>query len=229
MWLTTGTMKAGKPSLHFTKATVSSNIEIAPGVFLLSFPRRFTFKAGQVLGLQMEGDETHRLYSIASGEDDDEVVILFDINPEGFLTPRLAKLQAGDTLLHTQPFGFFHDEDGPAYWIATGTGIAPFRSMFRSGKQVSKTLIHGARSLPLFFFSEEFAPVFQDNYLRCSSREPAEGVFHGRITQLLGEDYPLDCEARYLLCGSAEMVVDVRDLLISKGIPFENIRAEIYF
>ncbi len=32
-----------------------------------------------------------------------------------------------------------------------------------------------------------------------------------------------------MLCGNAEMVVEVRDLLISRGIPFGQIRAEIYF
>jgi NAD(P)H-flavin reductase len=34
---------------------------------------------------------------------------------------------------------------------------------------------------------------------------------------------------RYLLCGSARMVVEVRDLLIARGVPFEDIVAEIYF
>jgi ferredoxin--NADP+ reductase len=34
---------------------------------------------------------------------------------------------------------------------------------------------------------------------------------------------------KYYLCGSAEMVVDVRDILIAKGIPYEQIFAEIYF
>jgi ferredoxin--NADP+ reductase len=33
----------------------------------------------------------------------------------------------------------------------------------------------------------------------------------------------------YYLCGKALMVVEVRDLLISRGIPFENILSEIYF
>lgn len=33
----------------------------------------------------------------------------------------------------------------------------------------------------------------------------------------------------YYLCGGGMMVIDVRDLLIEKGIPFGNILSEIYF
>ena len=33
----------------------------------------------------------------------------------------------------------------------------------------------------------------------------------------------------YYLCGSADMVVEVRDILIGKGIPFGHIISEIYF
>jgi ferredoxin--NADP+ reductase len=36
-------------------------------------------------------------------------------------------------------------------------------------------------------------------------------------------------KVKYFICGQALMVVEIRDLLIQKGIPFENIMAEIYF
>jgi len=41
------------------------------------------------------------------------------------------------------------------------------------------------------------------------------------------DDLPED--QKYYLCGSAEMVVECREILISKGIAFSNIVAEIYF
>jgi ferredoxin--NADP+ reductase len=34
---------------------------------------------------------------------------------------------------------------------------------------------------------------------------------------------------KYYLCGQALMVVEVRDLLIEKGIPYGQIYAEIFF
>ena len=55
------------------------------------------------------------------------------------------------------------------------------------------------------------------------------GVYHGRVTRYLAEEESLDPELNYYLCGSAEMVVDTRDVLIRKGIPFNRIVSEIYF
>jgi ferredoxin--NADP+ reductase len=65
--------------------------------------------------------------------------------------------------------------------------------------------------------------------VRCCSQQEGNGVFAGRVTQYLedAEDLPMD--QKYYLCGSAEMVVESREILISKGIPFNNIVAEIYF
>jgi ferredoxin--NADP+ reductase len=54
-------------------------------------------------------------------------------------------------------------------------------------------------------------------------------VFPGRVTDYLKtlENLPKDCP--FFLCGKALMVVEVRDLLIAKGVPYEKIMAEIYF
>ena len=117
----------------------------------------------------------------------------------------------------------------PAYWIASGTGIAPFYSMFKSGIGNNKTLIHGGRDKDSFYFEKEFIPFFNNKYIRCCSKECAEGLYNGRITQFLAEETYLPPDQKYYLCGSAEMVVEVRDILISRKIPFPNIVAEIYF
>jgi ferredoxin-NADP reductase len=221
--------KPGRLVLHFESVQISSLDVIAPDVFVLRFPRNFSFKAGQVVALKTREEEPHRLYSIASGEQEDEVAILFDLNPEGLLTPQLVKLKAGDRLWVSQPFGFFIDEPGPAWWIATGTGIAPFVSMCRSMNPEGKVLIQGARSRSHFYFQDQFAASALAQYIRCSSREKGEGLFYGRLTEWLATQSSFDPSLRYYLCGNAEMVVEVRDLLIEKGVPFPQIRAEIYF
>lgn len=221
--------KARKPLLEFSPLRVSDRQEIAEGVFMVRFPRTFSFRAGQVVALKLTEAEPHRLYSIASGEGEEDIGILFDVNPGGLLTPRLSRVQTGDTLWVSQPFGFFVDDDRPAWWIATGTGIAPFVAMFRSIDISAKTLIHGGRAKDSFYFQEELSRALGDAYVRCSSTASAEGAYPGRLTAWLKERESLDPDLRYFLCGNAEMVVDVRDLLISRGVPFENVRAEIYF
>lgn len=218
-----------KTKLKLTKVKVLRQKEIAPGVFVLSFERPWDFTAGQVIGISGNETDEARLYSIASGELDEEVDILYNINPEGKLTPWMAQLNTADKLWVSEPFGSFTGSGEPAWWIASGTGIAPFVSMFRTGLYKNKTVLHGGRNLESFYFNELFGPELKENYIRCSSRENGSDIYHGRITKYLREHSSLPLDEKYYLCGSAEMVVDARDILIEKGIPFDNIVSEIYF
>jgi ferredoxin--NADP+ reductase len=203
--------------------------EISPGVFLLSVKRRFSFIPGQVVKLAADRVEPPRIYSICSGNREDELRILFNVKDGGYLTPRLASLNPGDRVLISQPYGGFHGNDRPAWWIAAGTGIAPFISMFRSGLDQDKILVHGVSYLDQFYFQEELTRGLGLNYRRCCTRELSDDVFPGRVTDYLKSVDQLPPHRLYYLCGKALMVVEVRDLLIDKGIPYENIVAEIYF
>ncbi|MBN1338380.1 MAG: hypothetical protein JXA03_03605 [Bacteroidales bacterium] len=203
--------------------------EISPGVCLLSFDKRFDFRPGQLLGLSVLENETQRLYSIASGGHDRDFQILFDVMHHGHLTPRLAVLKKGDTVFVSGPFGRFFGTLEPAYWVATGTGIAPFVSMFQSGLARNKILLHGGRTRSSFYFQDDFLPAFSGNYIRCCSGEDFEEYFCGRVTDFLLQQNELPLTHLYYLCGRAEMVVEARDILISKGIHFDRILSEIYF
>jgi len=209
--------------------TVSFTEELSPGIWLFGFPRDFSFIAGQVIGIALEQNGPRRLYSICSGENDPEVLVLFNVIEEGYLTPRLAGIEPGETLWITEPRGEFFCGEGPEVWIAAGTGIAPFYSMHRSGRSEGKTLIHGNRYLEQFQFFDEFSSALGENYIRCCSGEESHGVFHGRVTSYLMEHPLPGPDLKYYLCGSAEMVVDTRDILIGRGVPFDRILSEIYF
>lgn len=210
-------------------ASLSFSQELSEGLFLIGFKRSFQFRAGQVIGIALEENGPRRLYSICSGEDDEEVQILYKVVDEGYLTPQLSDLDIGDTIWITPPGGEFTGNLDPAVWIATGTGIAPYYAMLRSGLGHNKTLIHGNRYLEQYHFYDEFQEVLGDRYIRCCSAENDLGVYPGRVTAFLEEQPELDTDIMYYLCGSAEMVVEVRDILISKGVPFGNILSEIYF
>jgi len=216
--------------LELLPVQIESNIEIAPDVYVLSYARKHSFVAGQVVGISIvEGGEP-RLYSIASGNRDDMIRLLYNIKPDGEMSPGMAELKSGDTLFVSAPFGSFYGTAKPAVFIASGTGVAPFASMLRSGLDKDKILIHGGRTLDSFYFQDELMQSLgEENYIRCCSREKGEGVFEGRLTAYLREQASFDPERKYYLCGLAEMVVESRDLLIEKGVPFENIIAEIYF
>jgi ferredoxin--NADP+ reductase len=212
-----------------TEVEIVAVAEIAEKVYTLEFERFFDFEAGQIIRLAWQGESKPRLYSIASGEKQQNIQILFNVVGEGQLTPMMARLRPGDKILASNPMGKFSGTGGPAWWIAQGTGIAPFASMFRSGQTNNKTLVHGGRHHDSFYYRDEFIPILGERYIRCSSKDSGDSVFHGRVTDYLKSIDRLPVGSLYYLCGSAEMVVETRDILIEKGIPFINIISEIYF
>ncbi len=211
------------------KVRIISNEEINKNVFVLECERTGEFIPGQIVAVGMNPYDNLRLYSIASGKDENLFRLLFDINPDGGLTPVLAKLKSGDYIFVSKPFGRFTDQGGKAMWIATGTGIAPFISMMKSGLGSDKFLLHGARFLNQFYYGNEFEIAMKERYLRFCTQETAPGINSGRLTSYLKNCNQIPVDIKYYICGSSQMVVDVRDILIDKGVPFDQIIAEIYF
>ncbi len=207
--------------------------ELAPGAFLLRVDRALSFVPGQNVAVTVDPGLPPRSYSIACGAADPFIEILFTVVAGGRLTPLLARLAPGDALYLSEPFGSFRDDRRPAWWIAGGTGVAPFRSMVLSGlggPGGGKALLQGSRRPERLFFRDLFTERLGTGYRPCSSGlEVRSGAVRaGRLTDCLRElDPPWD--GRYLLCGSAEMVVGVREALIGRGVPFTGILAEIFF
>lgn len=217
-----------KENILMTWAAINENMEISPGVHIISFDRDFEFVPGQVIKIAISYEHPPRLYSICSAANDRQVRILFYIKPGGFLSPQLSGLKPGDRILVSKPFGSFVLNNQPACFIATGTGIAPFYSMLCSGTDQCKLLIHGVRQENQFYFRNEITSLLGENYIRCCSGEILPDAFSGRVTDYLQSLKTLP-RLKYYICGNPSMVVEVRDFLISQGIGFENILSEIYF
>lgn len=208
--------------------TITDNLEISPGVHLIAVKRDVDFLAGQVVKIALNAEHAPRIYSVCSGNNESEIKILFNIKDDGFLTPKLAACIPGDKILMSKPYGSFTGTSKPAWWIATGTGIAPFYSMFRSGLDKNKTLIHGVRYLNQFYFEDEFEWALGNKYIRCCSVESSCNAPFKRVTHFIENCKELP-NVPYYICGKALMVVEVRDMLIARGVSFEKIFAEIYF
>jgi ferredoxin--NADP+ reductase len=205
---------------------VLENQPIGNKAFLLKFKRMFTFKPGQIIAITTHKDIAPRLYSICSSQDDTIVSILYTLKNDGVLTPQLSELKPGATIWISNPQGKFTFSGEPAWWIATGTGIAPFYSMFKSGQKPLK-LIQGGKTLADLYFHQQFNAL--PDYIKCCSQDSGKGIFAGRLTNYLEGLDLLPPNINYYLCGSAEMVVDVRNLLIKKGVEYNKIITEIYF
>ena len=219
--------KSNQPSLK--PVLITANVEISPNVFVISWKRKGNFTPGQVIKISLDMNQPPRIYSICSGNKEKQISVLYNVKRGGALTPLLSDQKAGGEIYVSDPYGSFCCDESPAYWISAGTGIAPFQSMILSGNTANKKLLHGVSHVNQFYFSEFLQQALGDNYVRCCSREK-EGVhFPGRVTDYLMKANDLPKAYKYYLCGQAIMVVEVRDLLIQKGVPYDQIFAEIFF
>jgi len=213
-------------------AKIISNRQISENIYLLTLERKIDFLPGQVISLSINNIPP-RYYSIASGTDDDFIDILYTVKKEGVLTPQLIKLKKDDKISYSPARGTFLNAQKKAVWIATGTGIAPFISMARSDKNFQNYLggLYHGTTLDFHYGSDFFAQTLTHKYFRFSSQKEniSPQIIKGRVTDRIKAQENLDKSADYYLCGKAEMVVEVRDLLIQKGIPFSAIKSEIYF
>ncbi len=217
-----------KNEVSLREYTLTGNFEISPDVHVISFVRDFEFQPGQVVKIALNNEVAPRIYSICSGNKEEEIHILFNIKDDGYLTPKLATMIPGEQILVSEPYGTFIGSKKEAWYIATGTGVAPFYSMIKSGVTDNKKLIHGVRFLNQFYFEDDLEEKLTENYIRCCSKESSCHTFPGRVTDYLNS-LPNLPDVSYYLCGQALMVVEVRDLLISKGVKFDKILSEIYF
>ncbi len=208
---------------------VLDNEALTESTFVLSLERTFDFRAGQCVLLGLPGKQDMREYSIYSSIDHDCVQVLVRAVETGRVSRQLQRCKPGDALVVEGPIGYFvlHEADiaDRSYvMVATGTGIAPFRSMVQSYPALDYRVLHGVRTGGEAYGKACFA---EDRQVLCTSRDES-GQYCGRVTGYLSE-YPPDPGALFLLCGNVKMIDDVCDLLEASGVPSESIRTEVYF
>ncbi len=196
----------------------------------LSRPEGFVFRAGQHIRIRSRGDE--RDYSVSSGPEEAPLELCVRHLPEGAFTPTLASLEPGSELAFSGPRGHFtfRPSNRPAVFVATGTGIAPFASMARSGVK-DFLLLHGVRQ-PEDLYYEELFRAAASEAVPCltgpgAGRRARHEAFSGRVTAYLKANLPRNAYDFYL-CGRDEMIRDVT-LLVDELFPGSRVYSEIFF
>lgn len=194
---------------------------------ILSVPPVFEFKPGQRISLSLA--EHERDYSIVSAPEESELTLCIRKVAGGMLSTLLSNADIDTSLSLNGPHGYFTYQPSPrsAVFVATGTGIAPFCSMARSGIS-GFTLLHGV-SLPEDLY---YGPLFQQsakNYIPCLSEAkklPADS-FQGKVTEYL-EQHLTPGVYDFYLCGRSEMIRDVT-LLIDERFPGSLVYTELFY
>jgi len=216
-----------------TGATPTSSVhhirELPDGTFVVRFDRHgMPFSPGQHLTLGTLDDAEVREYSIYSRPDDPFLEVLVKEIDDGSVSRHLHRLKPGDPVRVAGPFGFFGLDDAdagaPHLFVATGTGIAPFRCMAAARPPVDYHILHGVRFAREAYDRDDYP---RDRYTLCTSRD-TDGDYHGRVTDYLAATPPRP-GTRVYLCGNCAMIYAVYDLLGTLGFDPDHIRTEVYF
>ncbi len=201
----------------------------------------FTFIAGQFVSFSdhVNGKKVTRAYSIASSPHGTIFELCLNRVKEGKLSPRLFDMQVGDTIEMQGPLGYFvlRNPVSDSVLVATGTGIAPLRSMLKAhlthdtGHQF--TLIFGVRYERNLMYREEFEILASQHpnfrfWPTLSRPEPGWTGRTGHVQQHLLEAIGDRRDIDVYICGLKLMVDDVRARLKDLGFDRKHIIYEKY-
>lgn len=182
-----------------------------------------------------------RSYSISSWPDGTNIFeLIIVLNKEGQGTPWLFdKANVGDSIPFRGPQGVFtlkEPLDRDIFFICTGVGLAPFRSMLHHIKNNSIphrqiTLVFGCRTKADLLYYNELQQLEQTlpgfRYIPVLSREQwagESGYVHPVYESLCAQRQP----AHFYLCGWRAMIDEARERIAAMGYSKKDIHTEIY-
>ena len=211
---------------------------------------RFSNGHFTMIGLKINGKPVLRAYSIASANYEDHLEFLSIKVDGGPLTSHLKNIQVGDlVIVGRKPTGtLVADYLLPGkrlYMLSTGTGLAPFMSIVRDPDIYEKfdqiVLVHGVRQVDELAYHDmllehlpnhEFLGELVSSKLRYYPTVTRESFRNnGRVTDLiesgkLFEDLEVPsfdpAVDRVMICGSAEMLRDLKHILEARGFKEGN-------
>ena len=211
---------------------------------------RFSNGHFTMIGLRVNDKPLLRAYSIVSANYEEHLEFLSIKVPDGPLTSRLQHIQVGDTLIvGRKPTGtLLIDYLLPGknlYLLGTGTGMAPYMSIVRDPETYERfekvILVHGVREVKELAYHDYFTQELpthellgemvseQFMYYPTVTREPFKN--QGRMTDLINSgklfaDLGLPAfnpkEDRVMLCGSPQMLKELKTMLEERGFAEGN-------
>ncbi|WP_434612321.1 ferredoxin--NADP reductase [Tabrizicola sp. M-4] len=217
--------------------------------FRVTRPRSLRFRSGEFVMIGLLGDNGKpllRAYSIASPAWDEELEFYSIKVPDGPLTSKLQHIQPGDEIiLRPKPVGtLVHDAllPGKRLWfLATGTGLAPFASLMREPETYEKydqiIMMHTCREVAELEYGRQLVESLKDDpligelvgdkllYYPTTTREPfhhmgrvTDNLTSGKVFADLGLPPMNRDEDRAMVCGSLAFNIDVKKILEDFGL-----------
>ncbi len=225
------------------QAVLDARRELAPGVshFDFSVPSidRLEFQGGQFVSLSagIAGKHITRAYSISSAPSGgNRFSLCLNRVEDGLFSPFLFDLPLGGVVDMQGPLGTFtlRDPARDMIWVATGTGIAPFRSMLAAWREQAQPargrvkLIFGVRYEANLLYRadfEEAAESLPDFEFQPTLSRPDTGWtgLAGHVQRHVLDAIGSRRDLHVYICGLKAMVDDLRVQLKALGFDRKQI------
>jgi len=208
---------------------------LARNTYLLKieFEEEVEFIPGQFVSMKVNDEGLRRSYSIASLPKGKEIELLVDIAPMGVGSKYILSLKKGDFMEFLCFLGKFTiDEESlmkdKILFVGTGAGIAPLKPMIEDLLNNKKytgrvNLIWGMRHEDDLYWQEEFKDI-QDRFgnfefkIVLSKPDTTWVGEKGHVQDLINIKYKKLTNMSAYLCGNPEMIGQVNNILIEKGL-----------
>jgi propane monooxygenase reductase subunit len=196
----------------------------------------FKFFPGQYVDIAVPGTDEVRSFSMAntSARESRQLEFIIKIYPDGLFSHFLdTRLQIGDRLDLTGPFGVFTLRDAPdndLVFVGGGAGMAPIlcllRSMAERGIDRKAVYYYGARRRGDLCFEDELRALEQalPNFRYVPALSEDDWDFEtGLITDVVARREADLSRAHAYICGPPPMVEAAVPLLTRLGVPEKHV------
>ena len=228
---------------HLTASSVMITFEVPE---LLK--KVFSFEAGEYLTLQqtINNQKVRRAYSICSGVNEGELSVAVKRVPNGiFSTYATQELKEGDILQVMPPMGsfvFFYDIFGnrDIMLFSAGSGVTTMMSIAKTAlakTNIKVVFVYGNKSKQETLFFDEIEALriqYPERFFvhYAFSQQPWGDHYTGRINdRIVNEIFAKYKDlnwGRYYACGPTELVKNLREILLLRGIDKDRIFTELF-
>ncbi len=189
---------------------------------------KFNFQAGQYITIKhtINGEEVRRSYSICSSNSEGICVGVKHIEGGKMSSFLTTNIKEGDILEVMPPTGNFILQGKNVVGICAGSGITPIISMIKAHNS-NFMLIYGNQTISSTMFYDDLNELNVKSFF-VFSKEKVDGAMKGRIDATLLESLSSNiCSADdFFICGPGEMIDEVSDFLLKKGVERSHIHFE---
>jgi ferredoxin-NADP reductase len=188
-------------------------------------PRNIVFIPGQAVDISINKsgwENENRPFSFTSLPQDEILQFTIKTYPSHKgVTNEFLSLKKDDELILHDIFGTIAYK-GEGLFIAGGTGVTPFISIFRFLKSKNEVgnnkLIFANKTKEDIILRHEFEELLGKNFINILSEEETGEYLHGFITEDLIRDNLTDLNKKIYLCAPPRMMILVKKILSDLGI-----------